>query len=99
VKGDSGVAKATLFILVLIAIAMVNLVLILKELKLGFNPFKALDPLKREISSLVSNFNYALHLVKESSRLTPGSGKLILFLIMILLLAIPIEILASIRRR
>ena len=96
-KGE--VAKATAFIVVLIVVAITSLVVILKEIDVNVNPFGFVNPIKDELKALITNFNYALHLVKESSSMVPGSGKLILFLLMILILAVPIEILVWIRRK
>ncbi len=96
---SSDVVKATILIIALVTIALLNLVLLLKWLGIGIPLIDKLKEISKPIVSLYENFSQALNLVKKMNSFVPGSGELVLFLILILVLAIPAELLMLIRRR
>jgi len=99
VSESSDVVKATILIIALVTIALLNLVLLLKWLGIGIPLIDKLKEISKPIVSLYENFSQALNLVKKMNSFVPGSGELVLFLILILVLAIPAELLMLIRRR
>ncbi len=96
----SEVRKASAIAFSLLALAVLGVVFVFKLFGIHVHVLtNAFGSLRSAIDNVFSNFTLVFKLVKMGCKTLPGFDKFILILVLLIVLAIPVEFLAYLRRR